>query len=320
MNPVLEKISQVGLVPVIKLNDVSKAVPLARALAAGGIPAAEVTFRAAGAAEAIAAIAEEIPDVLVGAGTVTTIAQVDEAVAAGATYIISPGFDVEVVKYCVDKNILIIPGCASAGDVSIASKLGLEAVKFFPAEAAGGVKMLKALSGPFSGMKFIPTGGISPDNLHDYLSLPAVIACGGSWMVPEKLLDEGDFDGITKIAKDAVYRMLDVTLDHVGINSKDESEASGTVSAFSGITGASPDEIPVSYFVDKTVEVMKQNGKGTMGHLAYSVTSIERAMRFYESVGFAFDTDTIQYNEKGKIKFVYFKDGFGGFAVHLKLK
>ncbi len=155
MHNLLEQIKQVGLVPVIKLEEPEKAVPLARALAKGGIPVAEITFRAPGADRAIAAVAESCPDILLGAGTVTSTEQVDRAVSAGAKYIISPGFDPEIVAYCVERDILIIPGCASPGDVSMAARMGLEAVKFFPAEAAGGVKMLRALAGPFPNMRFM---------------------------------------------------------------------------------------------------------------------------------------------------------------------
>ena len=187
MNPILEQISNIGLVPVIKIDDAEKAVPLVRALKKGGIPVAEVTFRTACAAEAIRKIADAEPDVLVGAGTVISVDQAKAAVEAGAKYIISPGFDAEVVKWCIDNNVPITPGCSDASDVSVAAKMGLEVVKFFPAEAAGGLKVLKALSGPFPNMKFIPTGGVDRSNIDEFLAFDKVEAIGGSFFVKEAL-------------------------------------------------------------------------------------------------------------------------------------
>ena len=171
MHAVLQSLQAIGLIPVVKLSDPGKALPLMKALTAGGIPTAEITFRAEGAEKAIAAIAEAMPDALVGAGTVITPAQADAALKAGAKYIVTPGFDREIIEWCAARNLPILPGCSSATDVQLAARLGLSAVKFFPAEAAGGIPMLKALSGPFASMRFVPTGGIGPGNLRDYLPL-----------------------------------------------------------------------------------------------------------------------------------------------------
>lgn len=317
MHPILEEIRKIGLVPVIKLNDPQKAVPLARALAKGGVPVAEVTFRAAGADIAIANIAKELPDILVGAGTVVTVEQVKKAVAAGAKYIISPGFDPEVVQYCIDNKIPVTPGCSNASEVGIATKMGLEVVKFFPAEAAGGLKVLKALAGPFPNMRFIPTGGIGPANLNEYLAFPKIIACGGSWMVPEKLVDAGDWDGITALAREAVMTMLDISLRHVGINCKDAEAAAQNAGQFSALFNQPVRETSKSYFAGEAFELMKYEGPGRCGHIALAVTSVERAMHFFASQGFAFDESSITYDDNGRPKFVYFKEEFGGFGVHL---
>lgn len=320
MHPVLEQISRIGLVPVIKLDNPDQAVDLAAALKKGGIPVAEVTFRAAGADRAIAAIAKALPDVLVGAGTVVTVDQVKQAVDAGAKYIISPGFDPEVVGYCVEHNIPITPGCTNPSEVSIATKMGLEVVKFFPAEAAGGLKVLKALAGPFPKMRFIPTGGIGPDNLNSYLAFDKIIACGGSWMVPEKMLKENDWDGITALAKEAVRTMLNARVVHIGINSENEAAAKTTAALFENVLGG-VSEGGNSYFAGKDeIEVMKMMGEGTHGHIAVGVTSVARAMTFYRSQGFKFREDTITYDEKGQPKFVYFEGEMGGFVVHLLKK
>lgn len=317
MHPILQEIQKIGLVPVIKLNDPQKAVPLAKALAKGGIPVAEVTFRAAGADIAIANIAKELPEILVGAGTVVTVEQVKKAVAAGAKYIISPGFDPEVVQYCIDNGIPVTPGCTNASEVSVATKMGLEVVKFFPAEAAGGLKVLKALAGPFPKMRFIPTGGISPANLNEYLSFKKIIACGGSWMVPEKLVDANDWEGITALAREAVLTMLDISLRHIGINSTDDTAARQDANRFSALLNQPVRETSKSYFAGDAFELMKYSGPGKCGHIALAVTSVERAMHFFASQGFAFDESSITFDETGKPKFVYFRDEIGGFAIHL---
>ena len=317
MKPILEQISNIGLVPVIKIDDAEKAVPLVRALKKGGIPVAEVTFRTACAAEAIRKIADAEPDVLVGAGTVISVEQAKAAVEAGAKYIISPGFDAEVVKWCIDNNVPITPGCSDASDVSVAAKMGLEVVKFFPAEAAGGLKVLKALSGPFPNMKFIPTGGIGPDNLGSYLAFKKIIACGGSWMVPGDMLDNNDWDGITALAREAILKMLDIKLRHIGINSASEEEAVCTAERFSAMTGGAVKDGNKSLFAGTEFEVMKFMGMGKCGHIALSVTDVDRAVTFFKSQGFEFDDASATYSDDGKRKFIYFKDEVGGFAIHL---
>ena len=204
MNPILEQISKVGIVPVIKLNDPSKAVPLVTALKKGGIPVAEVTFRAAGADKAIKLMSEACPDMLVGAGTVLTTEQVDKAIAAGAKFIVTPGFDPELVAYCKEKNMPIYPGCTTPTDYHAAFKFGLEIVKFFPAEQSGGLAKIKAMSAPFPMFKVMPTGGISLKNLKEYISAPVICACGGSYMVTAELIDNKKWDEITELCKQSV--------------------------------------------------------------------------------------------------------------------
>lgn len=187
MNDVLEKLSAIGIVPVIKIDDVEKAVPLAKALVAGGIPCAEVTFRTEQAEEAIKRISEEVPQMLVGAGTILTTEQADRAVKAGSKFLVSPGLNPKIVKYCIDKGYLITPGTSNPSDVEQAIELGLDVVKFFPAEAAGGINMIKSMAAPYNKIKFMPTGGINADNLNQYLSFDKIICCGGSWMVGDLL-------------------------------------------------------------------------------------------------------------------------------------
>lgn len=204
MNPVLEQIQKIGIVPVVVLDDAKDAEPLAKALCEGGLPCAEVTFRTEAAEECIRIMSEKFPQMLVGAGTVLTTEQVDRAVAAGAKFIVSPGLNPRIVKYCVEKGILITPGCANASDIEQALENGLEVVKFFPAEPAGGLNMIKALAAPYVGVKFMPTGGINAKNVREYLAYDRIIACGGSWMVKNDLVKAGDFAKITEMTKEAV--------------------------------------------------------------------------------------------------------------------
>lgn len=205
MKEINKRITELGVVPVIKLNHpVTDAAPLARALVEGGLPVAEVTFRAAGADTAIKLMKEECPELLVGAGTVMTTEQVDKALAAGAEFIVTPGFDPEIVKYCVDKNVAIFPGCTTPTDYHAAYKFGLEVLKFFPAEQSGGLNKIKAMSAPFPMFKVMPTGGISLKNLKEYLSCPVICACGGSYMVTAQLIDNHNWDEIISLCKESV--------------------------------------------------------------------------------------------------------------------
>ena len=204
MNTIFSKIEETGIVPVVVLDHVEEAAPLAKALCDGGLPCAEVTFRTDAAEEAIRVMTEQFPQMLVGAGTVLTTDQVNHAVAAGAKFIVSPGLNPTVVDYCVKRGIPVIPGCSTPSDVEVAMEFGLKVVKFFPAEPAGGLNYIKAISAPYSNIKFMPTGGINPQNVSSYLSYPAILACGGSWMVKKSLVQEGKFDEIEKLVREAV--------------------------------------------------------------------------------------------------------------------
>lgn len=205
MNEMNTKISAIGVVPVIKLNNPERdAAPLAKALCEGGVPVAEVTFRAAGADTAIKLMKEACPEMLVGAGTVLTTEHVDKAIAAGAEFIVTPGFDPEIVKYCVEKNMPIYPGCTTPTDYHAALKFGLEVLKFFPAEQSGGLAKIKAMSAPFPMFKVMPTGGIGLGNLKEYLSCPVIAACGGSYMVTADLIDNQKWDEIIDLCKKSV--------------------------------------------------------------------------------------------------------------------
>lgn len=317
MHDILNKISLIGIVPVVKINDVKKAVPLAKALCDGGIPVAEITFRTEQAEEAIASISEKFPDMLVGAGTVLTIDQADRAVKAGAKFIVSPGLNPKVVEYCIKNGIPITPGCSNPSDIEQALELGLEVVKFFPAEAAGGIKMLKALAGPYGNVKFMPTGGINASNINDYLSFPKVLACGGSWMVPESLIKTGCFEQITALAREAMENILGFKLAHVGINCENEEQASETAETFSNLFSFGINKGNTSIFADNVIELMKAPYKGTHGHIAIKTNYIDRAVNYLTNKGYMFDQSTAKYDSNNNLKAIYLENEVGGFGIHL---
>lgn len=203
MKTLEEQFYEYAVVPVVVLDDADDAAPLAEALIKGGLPCAEVTFRTEAAEESIRIMSEKYPDMLVGAGTVLTTEQVDRAVAAGAKFIVSPGFDPEIVDYCMEKNIPVFPGCVSPSEVAQAVKRGLKVVKFFPAEQAGGLAMLKAMAAPYTMLKFMPTGGINTKNLKEYLGFSKILCCGGSWMVKGDMIKNKEFDKITEMTREA---------------------------------------------------------------------------------------------------------------------
>ena len=203
MEDITESFEKLGVVPVVVLENAKDVVPLATALVEGGLPCAEVTFRTEAAEESIRLMLEQFPEMLVGAGTVLTVEQVDTAVRAGAKFIVSPGFDAEIVDYCIKNEIPVFPGCITPSEVAQAVKRGLKVVKFFPAEPAGGISMIKAMAAPYVDLKFMPTGGINAKNLEEYLSFDKIICCGGSWMVKGDLVKAGEFDKIRELTAEA---------------------------------------------------------------------------------------------------------------------
>lgn len=320
MNEILQTISRIGIVPVIAIEDADKAVPLARALAEGGLPAAEVTFRTAAGEEAIRRIAAEVPDVLVGAGTVLTKEQVDRALDAGAKFIVSPGFNPEIVKYGISKGALMLPGTATGGEMEQAMALGLEVVKFFPAEQNGGVEKLKALAGPYRNLRWMPTGGVNTKNMLDYLSFDQIVACGGTWMVKKDLIEGERWEEITRICKDAVKTMLGFTLHHVGFNCANEQEAQETAQTLCAIFGLEYKAGNSSVFAGKAVECMKQPYLGKNGHIAIGTNSVDRAVFHLSRRGVAFEESTRKTDAKGKTTTIYLKNELSGFAIHLVQK
>ncbi|GFI48285.1 putative KHG/KDPG aldolase [Lachnospiraceae bacterium] len=206
----IEIIQKLGVVPVVVLNDAKDALPLAEALCDGGLPCAEVTFRTEAAEESIKIMTKEYPEMLIGAGTVLTTEQADRAVDAGAKFIVSPGFDAEIVDYCLEKGIPVFPGCITPSETAQAVKRGLKVIKFFPAEQFGGIAAIKALAAPYTDIRFMPTGGINADNLGKYLSYDRIVACGGSWMVRADLIRNREFDEVKRLTAEAVGLVAEI--------------------------------------------------------------------------------------------------------------
>lgn len=320
MKTIIEKISTLGIVPVVKIDNIDTAIPLARALCEGRLPCAEVTFRTSEAEEAIRLMTKEFPKMLIGAGTVLTTEQVDRAIDAGARFIVSPGLNPKVVKYCLEKNIPIIPGTSNASDIESAIELGLDVVKFFPAEINGGIKAIKALAAPYTTVKFMPTGGVSKENLVEYLSFEKVIACGGSWMVDSALINAGNFDKIKSLTEQAVHTMLGFELAHIGINSENAETASSIANDFTELLGLPKKDGNSNIFCGTAIEVIKLPYLGKNGHIAIKTNSVIRARAYLESKGYEFLADTEKKNENGIPLTIYLKNEFGGFAVHLLQK
>lgn len=317
MDACIKELYRIGIVPVVALEDAADALPLGAALKKGGVSAIEVTFRTAAAADAIRLLSREMPELLVGAGTVITKAQADAAIEAGAKFIVSPGFQPELVSYVLSKGVPMCPGTATPGEMEQAMALGLSAVKFFPAEQNGGAPMLKALSAPYRDLLFMPTGGVKLENLRNYLALDQVFACGGTWLATKDDIKAKAFDQITARTREAVKTMLNFRIKHVGINSKDEAEAKKTATLLCSIFDFDYNDTELSVFTGTAVEVMKFMGRGSLGHVAIGADNVDRAEYYLRQRGFSFDESTRRVDAAGRTTFLYLSDEIGGFAFHL---
>jgi len=317
---IIKRIHEIGIIPVIAIDDAEKAIPLCNTLCKGGLPAAEITFRTEAGQKAIELVSKNCPDVLVGAGTVLSVDQCKKAIAAGAKFIVSPGYNDEVVKYCVDNNIVVLPGCVNATDATKAVNIGLTNVKFFPAEQSGGINFIKALASVFPKLDFMPTGGVNTQNMMDYLSFDRINACGGTWMVKKDLINNEKWDEIENICKDAVKKMLGLSLAHIGINCKDEAEAEKIAKQYCSLFDFEYKPGISSIFVGQEIECNKKVGRGTNGHIAISTYDVDRAVYHLSRKGVEFDMDSAKYDDRGRLKAIYLKDEFGGFAIHLLKK
>ncbi|HBZ52760.1 MAG TPA: 2-dehydro-3-deoxyphosphogluconate aldolase, partial [Eubacterium sp.] len=251
---------------------------------------------------------------------VLTTEQVDRAVAAGCKFIVSPGLNPKIVKYCIEKGVPITPGTSCPSDIEQALELGLEAVKFFPAEQSGGIDKIKAMAAPYTNVMFMPTGGINASNLKSYLDFPKILACGGSWMVKKDLIAAGEFDKIRALTEEAVNTMLGFELKHIGINSENEAAAIEIADAFQKMFGFTKKVGSSSVFAGSYIEAMKKPYLGKNGHIAIGTNYMNRAIYHLQLRGFEFDESTAKKDDKGNIKAIYFKGEIGGFACHLVQK
>ena len=315
---VLKRLAQSGVVPVVVLEDAKDAVPTAKAMLAGGIDVMEITFRTATAADSIKAVAQECPDMVVGAGTVINLEQCKLAVECGAKFIVSPGYDEETVAWCCDNGIPVTPGCVTPTEIMMALKHGLKVLKFFPANVYGGLSAIKSLAGPFGGVKFIPTGGVNAQNLAEFISSPYIHAVGGSWICPKADIAAGNFDKITALCKEARKTLLGFEVAHIGINTPDADAAMDVCKAFNDAFDFNVKQGNSSNFASNGVEVMKTMFKGANGHIAIRTNKMIPAIAEMERRGYELDMDSVK--DKNNIKAVYFKNEIGGFAVHLLQK
>ena len=315
---VLKRMACAGIVPVVVLEDAKDAVPTAKAMVAGGIDVMEITFRTAAAADSIRAVAAEVPDMLVGAGTVVNLEQCKLAVECGAKFIVSPGYDEEVVSWCCDNGIAVCPGCVTPTEIMMALKHGLKVLKFFPANVYGGLGAIKALAGPFGGVKFIPTGGVNLQNVGEFIADSHIHAVGGSWVCPKADIAAGNFEKITALCKESRKALLGFEVAHVGINCADADVCEQVCDAFTAAFDFGVKKGNSSNFASTGVEVMKTMFKGANGHIAIRTNKMTPAIAEMERRGLELDMDSVK--DKDNIKAVYFKNEFGGFAVHLLQK
>lgn len=319
MHDAFNRVGEIGIVPVVKIENPSDAAALGRALIAGDLPVVEITFRTAAAEESIRILCREVPEILVGAGTVLTTDQVDRAVAAGARFIVAPGFNPKIVDYCLERGIPVAPGISSASEIEMALERGLSVLKFFPAGVSGGLEFLKALSAPFSGVQFMPTGGIDPDNLGDYLSFNRVHAVGGTWIARETAIAAGKFDEITILAREAVQLSLGFELAHLGINEGGADKARAGAETMARLFSFLVKDGSSSIFAGTGFEFMKSPYIGSHGHIAISTLSITRAIAWLSRKGASVRRETTKEKD-GRITAVYLDIEVSGFAIHLLQK
>lgn len=309
-------IYELGIIPVVAIDDADKAVPLAKALRDGGLPAAEITFRTAAAEESIRRITAECPDVLVGAGTVLTKEQADRAVAAGAKFIVTPGFNPEMVAYIKSLGIPMMPGAATPGEMEQAMSMGLTNIKFFPAEANGGVAKLKALAGPYQAAKWMPTGGVNTKNLNDYLSFDRIIACGGTWIATSADIAEGKWADITKKCKDAVKTMLGFELKKICIYG-DSANAEKNAKFVASLFGFDCTETECG--VQAGCVCFGKEESDAKGCIVINTLNGNRAMAYLQRMGAEIDPD-IWYDKKGNVTCFGLKDTVAGFEICIETK
>lgn len=316
----LEKIKLAGIVPVVVIDKTDDALPTAKALLEGGLNVMEITMRTEAGLESIRRVKEFFKDdMVVGAGTVLTLQKCEECVEAGAEFIVCPGFDEEIVRWCVNNGVPVTPGCVTPSEIMKALKYDVKVIKYFPANVYGGLAGMKGLHGPFSMVTFVPTGGINMENLSEYAAQPYVHAAGGSWLCDKADIASGNFEKITRTVQQSIQKMLGFELAHIGINSSDDREAEDTAKKFTEAFGFEYKPGASSIFAGTGVEVNRAPGIGSMGHIAIRTNNIGRAIYYLEKKGFSVDWSTAK-EKNGKMIAVYLKAEIGAFGIHLLQK
>jgi 2-dehydro-3-deoxyphosphogluconate aldolase/(4S)-4-hydroxy-2-oxoglutarate aldolase len=316
MHETLKRLGEYGVVPVVKIEKAADAVNLGKALSAGDLPVAEITFRTAAAEEAIRNINREVPEVLLGAGTVLSVEQAKKALGAGAKFIVAPGFNPKVVDFCIGQGVPVIPGVCTPSEIEQALERGLEVLKFFPAGASGGLDYLKAVVGPYGGVMFVPTGGVDPGNMKDYLAHKNVFAVGGTWIAKDTMISAGKFDEITRLAREAVVQALGFEFVHLGLNEPDEKKAKADAETMTKLFSFAPKDGASSIFAGSGFEFTKTPGLGSHGHIAISTLGIHRAIAYLKRKGIEMKPASAKEKD-GKLIAIYLDTEVAGFAIHL---
>ena len=309
---IIRKLDLCGIIPLIKIEDSKNALPLAGALLGADITVAEITFRSACAAEVIKTLTSRCPNLIVGAGTVISLKQVQDAFNSGAKYIVTPAFNPDVVDRCIELGIPVFPGCSNVTDIDQAYSRGLRVVKFFPSELLGGIEMMKALSGPYPFMKFIPTGGINFSNLGTYLSFNKVLCCAGTFIATEENLCAGRFAEITRTTHAAVDEVLSLKLDHVALN-LDSAAAEDVLKGFSRLAGKNYDPAESSVF---GVEAVRNSNRNSAGHIVYSSPNLERCVYYLRNRGFCVDEPS-SVKDNNRLSEIFLIAKFGNFEIKI---
>ncbi|MEX1377473.1 MAG: bifunctional 4-hydroxy-2-oxoglutarate aldolase/2-dehydro-3-deoxy-phosphogluconate aldolase [Eubacteriales bacterium] len=319
MEALRDKLGKIGLIPVVVFEKAEYALPTAKAMIDGGLPVMEVTLRTDAALESMKLIKDKYPEIILGAGTVLNVEQTKNAVEAGCEFIVSPGFNDDVVQYCINNNILVTPGCVTPTEIEHALSFGINVIKFFPASIYGGMKACKALNGPYRMVKFVPTGGVSLDNLTEYADKEFIHAIGGGWLCNTADMANGNYAKITDIVKKSIEVLLGFEIAHVGINMDNKEVSMELTKELSYAFGIGMKEGNSSNFAGSFLEVLNRQYKGKNGHIAIRTNNIDRAVYYLEQRGYKMDEESTT-EKNGKKMAVYLENEFGGFAIHLLQK